>query len=117
MATKNFKLEINQSLWDQFYYYKIENYNNRSNKSSAAMCASQYKPGLLALEKVTNESFANITASELDQIITARKGKNKNHIIGFYITAITQGWLNVNRELILYLFPAEYKELAKKLIA
>lgn len=113
---KNFKLTENQALWDKYHEFKLAEaqQSTKQNKTDPKLVIAQYKPGILALEQLTEKSFAEVTAEDLIQLDIIRQGKNMLHVRGFLITVISEGWMNpYNKELVVYLIPQEYRNLAK----
>jgi len=53
MAIKDFKFEENQKVWDLFYNTKFQR-SIDEGKDEIKTSLNQYKPGILALEKLTN---------------------------------------------------------------
>jgi hypothetical protein len=116
---KNFKHGENQKLWDRYFNYKLEQVKNSGKqlKTDPKMNIAQYKPGLLTLEKLTDKKFYDITAEDLQNLDTENQSKNIAYVRAFFLTAITEKWINLNNtELALYLIPAEYKGLMSAVI-
>jgi len=117
MAIINFKHTENQKLWDLFYSTKIQEAKDKSkDEAKIKMSLNQYKPGLLALEKLTDKQFSDITSDDIELLIKNKQGKNCGHIPGFFITAITESWIGVSKDLIVYLIPKEYRKMVEILV-
>lgn len=120
--TKNFTNQSNQTLWDIYYTYKLEEAQNNPKqlKTDPRTNIAQYKPGLLVLEKITNKPFADITATDLqtlEEYCNNNKGNHIPYVKAFLLTVITKGWIQLsNPEIALYLIPAEYKGLVLAVI-
>lgn len=111
---KSFKYTENQELWDRFFAHKVEEakVSGKEYKRKPEMSIAQYKPGLLTLEALTEKKFSDITADDLTMLDIERQGKNMMHVKGFFITAISEGWMKpIDKELVVYLIPAEYRKL------
>jgi len=116
-AFKDFKHEQNQTLWNQYFEYKQQQGTEQSKDPEKVKGSiNQYKPSALALEKATDKRFTDITAQELDSYINSNIIKNTGHVRGFLITCINNGWLAVNKDVLAYLIPIEYKKLVELLI-
>ena len=115
---KDFKHEQNQTLWNQYFEYKQQQgIEQGKDPEKVKGSINQYKPSALALEKVTDKQFTDITAQELNDFITSNVIKNTGHVRGFLITCINNKWLTVNKDVLAYLIPVEYKTLVELLIA
>lgn len=114
---KTFTHGENQKLWDKYFDHKLQEAQNSGKqlKTDPKMNIAQYKPGLLVLEKITGKQFTDIAVKDLEQLeeyYNNNTGKNLPYVKAFFLTAITKGWMPlVNKELALYLIPAEYKGL------
>lgn len=114
MATKDFKKGENQVVWDLFYNTKLQKaLDEGKDEKKTKMCLNQYKPGLFALETLTDKKFCDLTPEDIEMTIKSRSGKNGVHMTGFFITAITEEWIAVSKELIIYLIPKEYRKMVE----
>lgn len=105
---KMFNIEENQTVWNNYLELKL-------SEGRPQTSINQYKPVLMALEKEFNKSFSDVTVSEIESFLEARQGKNANHLNGFYVTCIGNGWISVENDMILHLLPVEYKQMVSKL--
>jgi hypothetical protein len=108
--TKNFKIESNQQLWNT--YEKVQN-----AKGTPKGSILQYKPAFLALERTTGKSLKDVTAKELDNFIKSDIIRNTSHIRGLYLFVINNYIFPINKDVLVYLIPVEYKALVELLIA
>jgi len=115
----------NTNLWNKFYPFKLEeataNAIERENKTGKPAkdqkaTVNQYKVGVTALDAFIQRDFKDVTAEELEQLDHDRDGKNINHVRGFLITCISQGWIEVGSDTIIYLIPKELRIVASKLL-
>lgn len=109
MAIKNFKIEFNQNVWNSYF-------NGQLEKGRKAPSLNQYKPSVLAIEEMFNVELSELTAEQLDQFVKSNVIKNTSHIKGFLITCISEGFLEVNKDVLAYLIPVEYKKLVSLLL-
>lgn len=107
---KKFILEVNQNVWDQYEQLKL---NNGSNVASIR----QYKPAVTELEKYIDADLTQLTVTQLDEFINSNIITNTSHVRGFLITCISEGLMKVDKNVVAYLIPAEYKKLVEILIA
>lgn len=109
---KNFKNQDNQKLWDEFYIKNIEELNKPK------MSINQYKPVLLELEElIENKRFSTVTVSDLNKLEQIRQGKNISHARGFIMNNAIDGKIKVNKDVLSYLIPTEYKKIVELLMA
>ena len=106
---KQFDFEENQQAWNQYE-------NNQFANGRSKVSIAQYKPAVLALEKVTNKKISDITAQELDDFIKSDVIRNTSHVRGFLISVISDDITIVRKSVIAHLIPIEYKKLVEKLI-
>lgn len=109
MTIKNFKIEFNQNIWDSY----IENQLEKGRKITSL---KQYKPAVLAFEEMFNIKLSELTVEQIDHFIKSNVIKNTSHIKGFLITCISEDFLEVNKGVLAYLIPIEYKKLASLLL-
>lgn len=106
---KQFQFEENQKVWNQYE-------NNQLANGRSKVSIAQYKPAALALERVTNKQFKDITAIELDSFINSDVIRNTSHVRGFLISVISDNAITVGKDVLAYLIPIEYKKLVELLI-
>ena len=107
---KKFTIEFNQKLWDSY-----ENGQLAAGRNITSL--RQYKPAVLALEKMYNASIDSLTVDQIDSFIKSDVIKNTSNIRGFLITCINEGFIHPSKDVLAYLIPVEYKKLVKLLLA
>ena len=108
--TKNFKIEFNQQIWNT--YEKAQ-----QTKGTPKGSILQYKPAFLALERATGKPIKDVTVEELDTFIKSDIIRNTSHIRGLFLFVINNYIFPVNKDILAYLIPVEYKTLIELLIA
>lgn len=107
---KKFTLDANQKLWDSYEKGQLEAGRNISS-------LRQYKPAVLAIEKMYNVNIDSLSAEQIDSFIKSNTIKNTSNIRGFLITCINEELITISKDVIAYLIPVEYKALVKLLLA
>jgi hypothetical protein len=101
---KNFSIPENQKVWEKFCSYM--------NEQGRTTSINQYKPGMLALEELTNKKFSEVTHDDLEELNVKRDGKNMVHINGFYLVTVEQKYIVPEFEnLKVWLLPKKYRFL------
>ena len=106
---KKFTIESNQQLWDAYESGQMEAGRNITS-------LRQYKPAVLAIEKMYSNDIATLSADQIDTFIKSNVIKNTSNIRGFLITCINEGLIEVGKDVIAYLIPVEYKTLVSLLL-
>ena len=106
---KKFEIEANQNIWNAYENGQLEAGRNISS-------LRQYKPAVLAIEKMYNVGIDSLTADQIDSFIKSNVIKNTSNIRGFLITCINEEIITPTKDVIAYLIPVEYKTLVKLLL-
>ena len=106
---KKFTIESNQKLWDAYENGQLEAGRNITS-------LRQYKPAVLAIEKMYSTNIDSLSADQIDSFIKSNTIKNTSNIRGFLITCVNEGLVNIGKDVIAYLIPVEYKTLVKMLL-
>ena len=106
---KKFTIESNQQLWDAYESGQMEAGRNITS-------LRQYKPAVLAIEKMYTNDITTLSADQIDTFIKSNVIKNTSNIRGFLITCINEGLIEVGKDVIAYLIPVEYKTLVSLLL-
>lgn len=117
MAVKNFLIEENQAIWDEYYNNAMKGFSeeNPNEYAKKKVSLAQYKCGVIAFEQYIQKPFAETTAMDIKTYSEATDKKNKlAHLNAFLIASVSNGYINnTDTEFLISLLPKEYRQIGR----
>ena len=118
MATLNFSINQNQSVWESWFEEMMDIKSLDADKVKAKRVSlSQYKPIVKELEAYTNKPFNELTVNDLNTFVQQTTKQDKiNHLRGFLITIATKEIEALSKDVLAWLIPDMYKDLVSLIL-